>query len=357
MEGSHRRTRIEVVGVGGAGGDAVNRMISAWSQGVELVAVDTDLQGLKRCGAGVEGVGIGPRLTHGLGSGGDWTRGRDAAEESRPRLAAVVEDADLVFIAAGLGGGTGTGASCVLAEVARAAGALTISVVTRPFRFEGRVRNRTADAGIEQLREKADALIVIPNDRLSQVVDKKTTLKDAFGIAADTLRLGVRAIADPVANPAVIDLDVAGVRAIMTGAGEALMATCLASGPGRAENAARQAVASPLLEASIDGASGVFVSITGGDDLTLSECERVAEIVRAAADPAARVVLGAVRDASMQADMRVTLVATTLHRRMPPGQEPPWPSGVPSWPRPRTDGEGAMALPDLDAFDARPLTS
>lgn len=347
MEGTRRRmhTRIKVVGVGGGGGRVVDRVVSTAVKGVETIAVNTDLQALERCGASVK-VNIGRRLTRGLGSGGDRTRGRDAAEESRGQLARLVEDADMVLVTGGMGGGTGTGASGVVAELARASGALTIGVVTRPFRFEGRVRNATAESGIRELREKVDALVVIPIDRLTQVVDRKTTLEEAFRIADDVVRLGVQGMTDLIANPGVVNLDFADVKGILTGAGDAWIAFGHGSGASRSEDAARQAVASPLLERPIAEAGAILFTITAGEDVTLHDCQRVAEIVRAAADPAASIVFGLAPEARMRGEMRVTLFASAFGRRPPPGQEPPWPSGVPSSPLPRADGGGAMAWPE-----------
>jgi cell division protein FtsZ len=316
MQGDRQdgRARIKVIGAGGGGGNAINRMISSALKGVEFIAVNTDLQALERCNADVK-VNIGRKLTRGLGSGGDWTKGRDAADESRAELTELVKDADMVFITAGMGGGTGTGASGVLAEVAKAEGALTIGVVTRPFRFEGKVRNETAETGIKQLREKVDALIVIPNDRLSQVVDKKTTLEEAFKIADDVLRQGVQGIADLIVNPGVINLDFADVKAIMTDTGEALMGIGFGSGDNRSEDAAKQAVASPLLETSIDGAQGILFNITAGKDITLHECEKAAEIVKASADPAANIIFGVVNDDRMQGEVKITVIATGFGRK------------------------------------------
>ncbi len=316
MQGDRQdgRARIKVIGAGGGGGNAVNRMISSALKGVEFIAVNTDLQALERCNADIK-VNIGRKLTRGLGSGGDWTKGRDAADESRAELTELVKDADMVFITAGMGGGTGTGASGVLAEVAKAEGALTIGVVTRPFRFEGKVRNETAETGIKHLREKVDALIVIPNDRLSQVVDKKTTLEEAFRIADDVLRQGVQGIADLIVNPGVINLDFADVKAIMTDTGEALMGIGFGSGDNRSEDAAKQAVASPLLETSIDGAQGILFNITAGKDITLHECEKAAEIVKASADPSANIIFGVVNDDRMQGEVKITVIATGFGRK------------------------------------------
>src|SRR3989440_6138312 len=308
------RARIKVIGAGGGGGNAVNRMISAALKGVEFIAVNTDLQALERCNANVK-VNIGRKLTRGLGSGGDWTKGRHAPDESRAELSELVKDSEMVFITAGMGGGTGTGSTGVIAEVAKAEGALTIGVVTRPFRWEGKVRNETAEEGIKQLRDKVDALIVIPNDRLSQVVDKKTTLEEAFRIADDVLRQGVQGISDLIVNPGVINLDFADVKAIMTDTGEALMGIGFGSGDTRSEDAAKQAVASPLLETSIDGAQGILFNITAGKDITLHECEKAAEIVKASADPSANIIFGVVNDDRMQGEVKITVIATGFGRK------------------------------------------
>jgi len=303
------RARIKVIGAGGGGGNAVNRMISAALKGVEFIAVNTDLQALERCNADIK-VNIGRKLTRGLGCGSDWTKGRDSADESRAELGELVKDTDMVFIAAGMGGGTGTGSAPVIAEVAKQSGALTIGVVTRPFRWEGKVRQETADEGIKNLREKVDALIVIPNDRLTQLVDKKTTLEEAFRIADDVLRQGVQGIADLIVNPGVINLDFADVKAIMSETGEALMGIGFGSGDNRAEDAAKQAVSSPLLETSIDGAQGILFNITAGKDITLHECEKAAEIVKASADPSANIIFGVVNDDRMQGEVKITVIAT-----------------------------------------------
>jgi len=311
------RARIKVIGAGGGGGNAVNRMISASLKGVEFIAVNTDLQALERCNADIK-VNIGRKLTRGLGSGGDWTKGRDAAEESRAELSELVKDTDMVFVTAGMGGGTGTGSSSVIAEVAKAEGALTIGVVTRPFLWEGKVRNDSAEEGIRSLREKVDALIVIPNDRLAQVVDRKTTLEEAFRIADDVLRQGVQGIADLIVNPGVINLDFADVKSVMTETGEALMGIGFGSGDNRAEDAAKQAVASPLLETSIDGAHGILFNITAGKDITLFECQKAAEIVRASADPEANIIFGVVNDDRMQGEVKITVIATGFGARSRP---------------------------------------
>ena len=302
------RARIKVVGCGGGGGNAVNRMISKALK-VQFIAVNTDKQALERCQADVK-VQIGNKVTRGLGAGGDWTRGRDAADESRTELSAVVQDSDMVFITAGMGGGTGTGSAAIVAELAKEAGALTIGVVTRPFGFEGRIRNDTAEEGIKALRSQVDALIVIPNDRLAQVASSKTTLEEAFRMADDVLRQGVQGISDLVTQPGVINLDFADVKAIMENAGEALMGIGHGAGDSRAEDAAKQAVSSPLLETSIDGAKGILFNITAGKDITLQEVQKAAEIVRSAADPGANIIFGVVRDDTMQGEIKITVIAT-----------------------------------------------
>src|SRR2546421_10353058 len=321
MQGDRQdgRARIKVIGAGGGGGNAVNRMISAALKGVEFIAVNTDLQALERCNANVK-VNIGRKLTRGLGSGGDWTKGRDAADESRAELSELVKDSEMVFITAGMGGGTGTGSTGVIAEVAKAEGALTIGVVTRPFRWEGKVRNETAEEGIKQLRDKVDALIVIPNDRLSQVVDKKTTLEEAFRIADDVLRQGVQGISDLIVNPGVINLDFADVKAIMTDTGEALMGIGFGSGDTRSEDAAKQAVASPLLETSIDGAQGILFNITAGKDITPHGCEKAAGIVKASGDPNTNTIFDVVNDDPLQGAGKITAIATRFGKTTaPPG--------------------------------------
>ncbi len=344
------RARIKVIGAGGGGGNAVNRMISAALKGVEFIAVNTDLQALERCNADVK-VNIGRKLTRGLGSGGDWTKGRDAADESRAELTELVKDTDMVFITAGMGGGTGTGATGVIAEVAKQEGALTIGVVTRPFLWEGKVRNETAESGIKNLREKVDALIVIPNDRLTQVVDKKTTLEEAFRIADDVLRQGVQGIADLIVNPGVINLDFADVKAIMNDTGEALMGIGFGSGDNRSEDAAKQAVASPLLETSIDGAKGILFNITAGKDITLHECQKAAEIVKASADPNASIIFGVVNDDRMQGEVKITVIATGFGRNIRPVAQQASapisdPAQQPEYPRPLVESRPVSYVTD-----------
>jgi len=300
---------IKVIGVGGGGNNAVNRMISAGLKGVEFIAVNTDAQALKSAQAPTR-LQIGAKLTKGLGAGADPDIGSRAAEESRDEIANALRGADMVFVTAGMGGGTGTGAAPIVAEVAREMGALTVGVVTKPFTFEGRKRMNQAEKGIANLKEKVDTLITIPNDRLLQVVDKKTSLMDAFRTADDVLRQGVQGISDLIAVPGLINLDFADVRTIMSNTGSALMGIGVARGESRAADAARAAISSPLLETSIEGARGVLLNITGGADLGLMEVNEAAEIIAQSADPEANIIFGAVIDDSITDEIRVTVIAT-----------------------------------------------
>jgi len=274
--------RIKVVGVGGAGGNAVNRMIRSKLRGVEFVAVNTDLQALSNSEAHVK-LNIGRKLTRGLGSGGDPIKGQEAAEESRQELTDLLKDADMVFVTAGMGGGTGSGAAPIVAEIARAAGALTIGVVTKPFVFEGARRRQTAEDATKHLSEKVDTLITVPNERLLAVVDKKMPMVEAFKIADNVLREGVQGISDLITFPGLINLDFADVKAIMSNQGAALMGIGFGTGDNRAVDAAMNAISSHLLETSIEGAKGILLNITGGEDLTLMEVNEAANVVRAAA--------------------------------------------------------------------------
>ncbi len=300
---------IKVVGVGGAGTNAVNRMISAGLRGVDFVAINTDAQALAVSNA-VHKLQIGANLTRGLGAGANPDIGEKAAEESREDIRKAVQGADMVFITAGMGGGTGTGASPIVAELAKESGALTVAVVTRPFAFEGRRRSQVADSGIARLREKVDTLITIPNDRLLQIAEKRTSMLEAFAVADDVLRQGVQGISDLIAVPGLINLDFADVRTIMMNTGSALMGIGVAGGENRAQEAAKAAISSPLLETSIHGAKGVLLSITGGEDLGIFEVNEAAEIVAAAADPEANIIFGAVIDESFKDQIRVTVIAT-----------------------------------------------
>lgn len=312
---------IKVIGVGGGGNNAVNRMIAAGLQGVEFVSVNTDAQALRLCKSEYK-IQIGAKLTKGLGAGANPETGKKAAEESREELVQSLKGADMVFVTAGMGGGTGTGAAPVVAEVAKELGALTVGVVTRPFTFEGRKRADQADKGIADLKGRVDTLIIIPNDRLLQVADKQTSITEAFRIADDVLRQGVQGISDLIAVPGLINLDFADVKTIMLDTGSALMGIGRASGDKRAAEAARMAISSPLLETSIEGAKGVLLNITGGSNLGLFEVNEAAEIIAAAADPEANIIFGAVIDEEMHDEIRVTVIATGFEHRVPrPVQE------------------------------------
>jgi cell division protein FtsZ len=300
---------IKVVGVGGGGTNAVNRMVDAGLAGVEFIAVNTDAQALMMCDADVK-IHIGSKATRGLGAGADPGVGLAAAQESRDELKESLKGADMVFVTAGEGGGTGTGGAPVVAELARELDALTVGVVTRPFTFEGRRRAEQAERGIESLRERVDTLIVIENNRLLQVVEKNTSIVESFRMADDILRQGVQAITDLITVPGLVNLDFADVRTIMSEAGSALMGIGAATGPNRAAESARAAVSSPLLEASIEGATGILLNITGGSDIGLFEVNEAAEVVTSAADQNANVIFGAVIDDSLGGEVRVTVIAT-----------------------------------------------
>jgi cell division protein FtsZ len=301
---------IKVVGVGGGGTNAVNRMVDAGLSGVEFIAVNTDAQALLMCDADVK-IHIGSQATRGLGAGADPAVGKAAAQESRDELKEALKGADMVFVTAGEGGGTGTGGAPIVGELAsEELGALTVGVVTRPFSFEGRKRAQQAERGIEDLRDMVDTLIVIENDRLLQVVEKRTSIVDAFKLADDVLRQGVQGITDLITIPGLVNLDFADVRTIMRGAGSALMGIGTASGENRATEAAQAAVSSPLLEASIEGATGILLNVSGGPDIGLFEVNEAAEVVTGAADQNANVIFGAVIDESLRDEVRVTVIAT-----------------------------------------------
>lgn len=305
---------IKVIGVGGGGNNAVNRMISAGLQGVEFISVNTDAQALSLSQA-PQKLQIGAKLTKGLGAGANPEIGQKAAEESRDEIVKALQGADMVFVTAGMGGGTGTGAAPIVAEIAKELGALTVGVVTRPFTFEGKKRAMQAEKGINELRNKVDTLIVIPNDRLLQVADKQTTIAEAFRIADDVLRQGVQGISDLIAVPGLINLDFADVKTIMKDTGSALMGIGRATGEKRAAEAAQMAISSPLLETSIEGAKGVLLNITGGSNLGLFEVNEAAEIISSAADPEANIIFGAVIDESMGEEIRVTVIATGFDQK------------------------------------------
>src|SRR5438477_2875344 len=304
---------IKVVGVGGGGSNAVNRMIRAELMGVEFIAVNTDAQALLMSDAPHK-IRIGDKITKGLGAGADPSVGRKSAEDDSEKLYEALKEADMVFVTAGMGGGTGTGAAPIIAEIAKDVGALTVAVVTKPFSFEGAKRRLLAEQGISELVDKVDTLITIPNDRLLQVVEKRTSMVDAFRIVDDVLRQGVQGISDLITVPGLINLDFADVKTIMTSAGSALMGIGHGSGETRAAEAARQAIMSPLLEQSIDGARGVLFTITGGPDLTLFEVNEAAEIIHAAADPEANIIFGAVIDERMGGEVKISVIATAFEQ-------------------------------------------
>jgi cell division protein FtsZ len=305
--------RIKVIGVGGGGCNAVNRMIEEGLQGIEFISVNTDAQALLLSGAPTR-VRIGDKVTRGLGAGGNPEIGCKAAEESAEDLYEVLKGSDMVFVTAGLGGGTGTGASPIIAQIAKEVGALTIGVVTRPFSFEGSRRAKSAEEGISKLKEQADTLIVIPNDRLLQIVDKRSGLKEAFSIADDVLRQGIQGISELITVPGLINLDFADVKAIMSEGGAALMAVGHSNGEDRAKKAAEMAVSSELLDITINGARGILFNVTGGSDLTLYEVTEAASIIKETAHPDVNMIFGAVIDPNLQDEIRITVIATGFDR-------------------------------------------
>ena len=301
--------QIKVIGVGGGGCNAVNRMIESSVSGVEFWSINTDAQALSESIAS-QRLQIGQKLTRGLGAGGNPAIGQKAAEESREEIAMALENTDLVFITAGMGGGTGTGAASVVAEIAKEKGCLTVGVVTRPFTFEGRRRTNQAEEGIAALQSRVDTLIVIPNNQLLSVIPSETPLQESFRIADDILRQGVQGISDIITIPGMVNVDFADVRAVMADAGSALMGIGIGSGKSRAKEGAVAAISSPLLESSIEGAKGVVLNITGGHDLTLHEVNTAAETIYEIVDPNANIIFGAVIDEKMQGEIRITVIAT-----------------------------------------------
>ena len=301
--------KIKVIGVGGGGGNAVSRMIGSDLENVDFLVANTETQALDGTNVPVR-IQIGEKATKGLGAGANPEVGREAAEESREDILKALQGADMVFVTAGMGGGTGTGAAPVVAECAKEVGALTVGVVTKPFAFEGKRRRAAAEKGIEFLTQKVDTIIVIPNDKLLQVVDKKCSLSDAFGKADDVLRQGIKGISDLIQIPGLINLDFADVKTIMTEQGEALMGIGVATGENRAADAAKMAINSPLLETSIDGAKGILLNISGSANLSLFEINEAAEIISDAADPDANIIFGSVIDESLGDSVQVTVVAT-----------------------------------------------
>ncbi|MEZ4670439.1 MAG: cell division protein FtsZ [Anaerolineae bacterium] len=306
--------QIKVIGVGGGGGNAVNRMVSEGLGGVEFIAINTDNQALMLSKSKTR-VRIGDKLTRGLGAGGNPEIGRKAAEESADELYEVIRGADMVFIACGMGGGTGTGASPIVAQIAKELGALTIGVVTRPFSFEGSRRQQSAEAGIEALKSQVDTLIVIPNDRLLQIADKRASLQQAFSLADDVLRQGIQGISELITVPALINLDFADVRTIMSEGGAALMAVGHANGDDRARKAAESAISSGLLDVTIDGARGILFNITGGPNLSLFEVNEAAAIIKESAHPECNLIFGAQIDENMGDELRITVIATGFETR------------------------------------------
>ena len=312
---------IKVVGCGGGGNNAVNRMVDAGLRGVEFISVNTDRQALAQSNAQVK-IQIGEKLTKGLGAGAVPEVGRRAAEESREEIAQALKGADLVFITAGMGGGTGTGAAPVIAEIARDLGTLTIAVVTKPFNFEGKQRMKNAEGGIAELKQHVDTLVIIPNDRLLQVVNKGTTMLEAFRIADDVLRQGIQGISDLIAVPAMINLDFADVKTVMESGGMAHMGIGVGSGENKLVEAAKNAIASPLLETNIDGARAVLINITGGADISIVDINEAANLIMEAADPDANIIFGAGIDETMGDDVRITVIATGFEKTPFPSKEP-----------------------------------
>ena len=304
---------IKVIGVGGAGTNAVNRMVESGIRGVDFIAVNTDRQALILSKAGSK-IQIGEKITRGLGAGANPDIGAQAADESKSEIAEALRGADMVFVTAGMGGGTGTGAAPIVAAAAKEMGILTIGVVTKPFTFEGKKRLTQADRGIESLKNKVDALVVIPNDKLLQIIDRKTSMVEAFKMADDVLRQGVQGISDLIAIPGLVNLDFADVKTIMLNTGMAHMGIGRASGESRAEDAAKQAIQSPLLETSIEGARGVIINITGGSNLGLHEVNTAAELVQRSVDPEANIIFGAVIDESLDEDIVITVIATGFEK-------------------------------------------
>jgi cell division protein FtsZ len=303
------RATVKVIGVGGGGSNAVNRMYSEELEGIEYICVNTDAQHLMGLEVPTR-ISIGEKLTRGLGVGGSSDLGKDSAEESRDQLYECLRGADMVFVAAGMGGGTGTGACPIVAEIAKETGALTIAVVTKPFGFEGHKRKKAAEDGIAQLRDRVDSLIIIPNDRLLQISDTELTTDDAFKMADDVLRQGIQSIAELVTKSGTINLDFADVKTIMSGAGPAWMAIGNARGENRAVEAAKAAINSPLLDVSIDGAKGVLLNVSGGIDLTLNEVQKAADLIESIVDPDANIIFGMSNDPKLEDEVSITIIAT-----------------------------------------------
>ena len=348
--------KIKVVGVGGGGNNAVNRMITSGLQGVEFIAINCDAQALLLSKA-QNRIQIGEKLTKGLGAGANPEIGQKAAEESRELLVDQLRGADMVFVTAGMGGGTGTGAAPIVAECAREAGALTVGVVTKPFSFEGKRRMNQAEAGIVNLKDRVDTLITIPNDRLLQVIDRRTSMLDAFRIADDVLRQGVQGISDLISVPGLINADFADVKTIMSNAGSALMGIGTAKGENGAVAAAEAAIKSPLLEASIEGARGVLFNITGGKDLSLFDVTEASNIITEAVDPDANIIFGAVIDEKLDDEIRVTVIATGFNGKNPAltGQAPIKMPGSKVTPRPAAPKPAPKPVQPAPAPGPKPI--
>jgi len=348
MEQHKSFASIKVVGCGGGGTNAVNRMVEAGLRGVDFIAVNTDRQALNLSKADLK-IQIGEKLTKGLGAGAVPDIGRRAADESREEIAEAIKGADLVFVTAGMGGGTGTGAAPVVAEIAREAGCLTIAVVTKPFLFEGKQRMKNADLGIGELKQNVDTLVVIPNDRLLQVVSKGTTMLEAFRIADDVLRQGIQGISDLIAVPAIINLDFADVRTVMESGGMAHMGIGIGSGENGLVDAAKNAIASPLLETKIDGARAVLINISGGTDLNIMDVNEAASLIMQAADSEANIIFGANIDESLADEVRITVIATGFEKTPFPTRAAAQKRGV------RATGPYGVASPAVNPYDNRPV--
>jgi len=340
---------IKVIGVGGGGNNAVNRMVDNQIKGVQFLAVNTENQVLELSKADVT-IQIGEKVTKGLGAGANPQVGEEAAQESREEIIKALEGADMVFVTAGMGGGTGTGAAPIVAECAKEVGALTVGVVTKPFAFEGKRRRAAAEKGIEFLTQKVDTIIVIPNDKLLQVVDKKCTITDAFSKADDVLRQGIKGISDLIQIPGLINLDFADVKTIMTEQGEALMGIGIGEGENRAVDAAKMAINSPLLETSIDGAKGILLNISGSSDLSIFEVNEAAEIISEAADPDANIIFGSVIDESLGDKVQITVVATGFNSS---AKSVPEFGKTTTTSRPASTTNSNSGIPDIPVFMKR----
>lgn len=340
--------RIKVVGVGGGGGHAISRMMQSKIKGIDFIAINTDAQDLHHSEAPVK-IHIGKNLTRGLGAGMDPEKGRQAAEENRDEIHEALKSADMVFVTYGLGGGTGTGAGPVIAEAAKDSGALTVAIVTRPFAFEGAQRARFAEEGWQQLKENVDAIITIPNDRLLQIIDRKTPVAEAFMICDEVLRQGVQGISDLITIPGMVNVDFADVRAIMHEAGSALMGVGLAQGEDRAAQAAKAAINSPLLDIAIDGAKGVLFNVSGGTDLAMSEINEAARIITESIDPDAKVIFGAVHDEQLKkGELKITVIATGFDHQ---SQKLPLEESTPATPERKFEKKSVPFQTEVSSLD------